>query len=1180
MIRSLSDELVAILTREARVDPTRLDEAVHRQVLNGGGLDTVLLEMGLVDESELAPLLARAASLPLVEHTRLQKIDPALLSMFPKRVAERDRMIPFEITGRRLSVAVATLPKLEDLDRIGFMLSVWIRPFVTTEVRLAQALKRAYEIPIPRRLEGLLGLLGDDVEDESRPSAAAPIVAAPSETPPPRPRARDDKKVARPEEAERRAASEARAESAADTSKRAPIVAPVTPAPALSSTTSALSSTTSALSSTTSDRAAPAAWEVAKTARQDPVAASIVVEPARPAGDLLLARSEGEPAAPALDVAARAALLEQHVDERDRAADASKRARLEERVRWTVDDAIAELAMADDRDAIVDVVLRFAHRRLSTVVMFVVSNRGAISRFEGWDAIDPVWSFRDMDTLHISTTGDHVLAKLHDMKSPFLGPLDAKDPLAIALGRTPRAAVLVPVFIGDRLAAVLYGDCGKDSIPPSALAELHMVVPRFGNALRNLIVRHKRAATGKPEKLDDALRVSPAAEITGAIPVIELDDEDFDEVSDEIDTDIVVAEPMDATDFALENMRTASEGSFTVPPLPKDAVETEARPSERPPPLPRREKPPPLPPRAARPVLAPPVSPVVDDAEVTDRHPSPANGAAVVVTGSGAVVSLDEPAARASEADADTSFDDGRDSATPLPPELVPAELADFDDETSDPEDDISTDEGSRLADLRRRAGAQIAEDVARLPSTESTTAPTTPPPAAARPSTPDDETPVAAAIDDDESLEDEEPVVAPDDFEVPRGAPVLATVDETTERVARTSAPTLAAGTVSVEDAPSTAAAQASTVDEERRDVRTGEPTHGASSASAPASAVVDDAPRADALREPDTRELGEFTDLADDTRQPVPSPGAEAREALLLATHREWMNHVDDEVDALLLGLQATGEANRAAVAKISSLGDRAMPALARYFPGTLTEHPFGVMSARPDPRELSDALACLLRLGVERAAPILVAEVTHEDRLHRYVAVLGLVELHVPTALPRLAERVFDPEFRIALLALEALPHYRALASYPRVVAQLRDLIRRGDDFQRRRAIVAAAELKDREAIPTLADMLGTRPKDISDDAHKALVEITKRDLGTSTRKWRAWFDENAKVHRMEWLLQGLLQKETEIRRSAQTELNQLTGKYFGYRYDAPRNERDNAVLVWQRWWTEEADQSAWP
>ena len=63
-MRDVADRLAEILTREGGVADEALRRAVARQEEAGGALDTALLELEVLDEERLTPLLARAAGLP------------------------------------------------------------------------------------------------------------------------------------------------------------------------------------------------------------------------------------------------------------------------------------------------------------------------------------------------------------------------------------------------------------------------------------------------------------------------------------------------------------------------------------------------------------------------------------------------------------------------------------------------------------------------------------------------------------------------------------------------------------------------------------------------------------------------------------------------------------------------------------------------------------------------------------------------------------------------------------------------------------------------------------------------------------------------------------------------------------------------------------------------------------
>jgi hypothetical protein len=87
-----------------------------------------------------------------------------------------------------------------------------------------------------------------------------------------------------------------------------------------------------------------------------------------------------------------------------------------------------------------------------------------------------------------------------------------------------------------------------------------------------------------------------------------------------------------------------------------------------------------------------------------------------------------------------------------------------------------------------------------------------------------------------------------------------------------------------------------------------------------------------------------------------------------------------------------------------------------------------------------------------------------------------------------------------------------------------------------------------------------------------AHAALVAITKQDFGTKPRRWTSWWNKHQDDDRIDWLFEGLSHKTPEIRAAAEQELRALTGEYFGYAFDLPREAREAARARWQAWWSE--------
>jgi hypothetical protein len=158
--------------------------------------------------------------------------------------------------------------------------------------------------------------------------------------------------------------------------------------------------------------------------------------------------------------------------------------------------------------------------------------------------------------------------------------------------------------------------------------------------------------------------------------------------------------------------------------------------------------------------------------------------------------------------------------------------------------------------------------------------------------------------------------------------------------------------------------------------------------------------------------------------------------------------------------------------------------------------------------------------------------------------------------------------DPEAEARLAALRLLrgrldrPSVRQLAE--RLRAELKGPAERGV-----LAAGALGELRDEGSVPDLMEALGGPPA-LAQTAARALVEITAQDFGQSRKKWQAWWQSNRGTGRIEWLLEGLSHKASEIRFASSEELRAITGEYFGYHYDLPKREREEARERWQAWW----------
>jgi len=123
--------------------------------------------------------------------------------------------------------------------------------------------------------------------------------------------------------------------------------------------------------------------------------------------------------------------------------------------------------------------------------------------------------------------------------------------------------------------------------------------------------------------------------------------------------------------------------------------------------------------------------------------------------------------------------------------------------------------------------------------------------------------------------------------------------------------------------------------------------------------------------------------------------------------------------------------------------------------------------------------------------------------------------------------------------------------------------------GEPERARAAAAALGDLRDVRAIP---DLISAADGDhaTAEEARRALIQLTKQDFGTKARKWRAWWEKNRDRHRIEWMIDGLVHPDNDVRLSAAEELKRLTGEYFGYHHDLPKRDREEAQKRWYKWW----------
>ena len=137
------------------LNPEQLDEAIEYQCIYGGKLGTSLIELGLIDENQLAKVLSKQLGQHYIKPEFLMNISASVLNIIPEKIALKYQIVPYHEDGKKLFVAMSEARNLTIIDELSFQLDRIVIPLAIPEIRLMLALKKYYGMLIPPRFESL-----------------------------------------------------------------------------------------------------------------------------------------------------------------------------------------------------------------------------------------------------------------------------------------------------------------------------------------------------------------------------------------------------------------------------------------------------------------------------------------------------------------------------------------------------------------------------------------------------------------------------------------------------------------------------------------------------------------------------------------------------------------------------------------------------------------------------------------------------------------------------------------------------------------------------------------------------------------------------------------------------------------------------------------------------------------
>ena len=178
--RAMADMPGALLLRMGVLQPGDLAAAAALQEREGGSFGECLVRLGAVDEEQLADFYKTRLMITRVPDHRLVDIHKAILGMVSADMAAEFRVLPVDLDGDGLVLAMADPTDNHAVDEVAFFADRFVVRAVATESAIRRAIESHYGVRFtsPRATDPI-GASAAPAKATPRAPAAEPPPAAP-----------------------------------------------------------------------------------------------------------------------------------------------------------------------------------------------------------------------------------------------------------------------------------------------------------------------------------------------------------------------------------------------------------------------------------------------------------------------------------------------------------------------------------------------------------------------------------------------------------------------------------------------------------------------------------------------------------------------------------------------------------------------------------------------------------------------------------------------------------------------------------------------------------------------------------------------------------------------------------------------------------------------------------------
>ncbi len=152
---SLKERIVTVLLSRKLVTEEQLEEVFAAQRVQGGSLQKLLIERGLVQEADLLAAISQGLGIPPISLGRL-KVDPVLKGLISRDLAKEYEVLPVSCMGGTLTLAMADPLNVFAIDTLSTMTGLTINPLLTTAKEIHDAIDQYYGTGVEETLREIV----------------------------------------------------------------------------------------------------------------------------------------------------------------------------------------------------------------------------------------------------------------------------------------------------------------------------------------------------------------------------------------------------------------------------------------------------------------------------------------------------------------------------------------------------------------------------------------------------------------------------------------------------------------------------------------------------------------------------------------------------------------------------------------------------------------------------------------------------------------------------------------------------------------------------------------------------------------------------------------------------------------------------------------------------------------